>query len=71
MHSKHQPMLHTLVESLCAPCRCTAWEHVQHAQTLMSESLTSMQDAWADLTTTVVVDRIRQGIPMRQGPAVA
>jgi hypothetical protein len=65
MQSKHQPMLRTLVEALCAPCRCTAMERVQHSQTLLSESLTSMQDAWADLTTTLVVDRIRSATRMR------
>jgi hypothetical protein len=65
MQSKHQPMLHTLVEALCTPCRCTARERVQHAQTLMAESLTSMQDAWTDLITTLVVDRIRSATRMR------
>jgi hypothetical protein len=60
MPSKHQPMLRTLIDALCTPCRCTASERVQHSQTLMSESLTSMQDAWADLTTTLVVERIRR-----------
>jgi hypothetical protein len=65
MQSNHQPMLRTLVEALCAPCRCTAMERVQSAQTLMAESLTSMQDAWADLTITLVVDRIRIGARMR------
>jgi hypothetical protein len=71
MRSRHQPMLHTLVEALCTPCRCTAMERVQHAQTLMSESLTSMQDAWADLISTQVVDCIRQDAPVRQGPSAA
>jgi hypothetical protein len=62
---KHQPMLRTLAEALCAPCRCTAMERFQHAQMLMAESLTSMQDAWVDLTTTLLVDRIRSGTHMR------
>jgi hypothetical protein len=71
MQSRHQSMLHTLVEALCTPCRCTTIEHVQHAQMLMSESLSSMQDAWAILTTTLVVDRIGQAAQVRQGPSAA
>jgi hypothetical protein len=69
MPSKHQPMSRTLIDALCAPCRCTAIERLLHAQMLMSESLTSMQDAWADLTATLVVDRMRQGATVRRGSA--
>ena len=65
MPERQQPMLRTLAEALCTPCRCNGMERFQHAQTLLSESLFSMQDAWADLTTTLVVDRIRSGGRMR------
>jgi hypothetical protein len=58
-------MLRPLVEALCTPCRCTAMERFQHAQTLLSESQISLQDAWADLTTTLVVDRIGSGRRMQ------
>ena len=65
MQSRQQPMLRALVEALCAPCRCNAEERVDHAHTLLSESLASMQEAWADLTTTLVVDGIRNATRMR------
>ena len=65
MQRTQQPMLLTLVEALCTPCRCTAMERFQHAQTLLSESLISLQDAWSDLTATLVVDRIRSESRMR------